>query len=94
MAIHPLTDVLPGTLPLDTSAVSGSATELVALATAIPTTAVVTVAGTAPAGGAGATAGAYDTAAHRDALIATVAEITTQFNALLAVLRTAGIVTP
>jgi hypothetical protein len=39
----------------------------------------------APAGGTGATAGAYDTAAHRDELIAAV-------NAILATLRGAGII--
>lgn len=41
----------------------------------------------APAGGTGATAGAYDTAAHRDELIAAV-------NAILAALRGAGIIAP
>jgi len=39
----------------------------------------------APAGGAGATAGAYDTAANRDAMIASV-------NSILAALRAAGII--
>lgn len=68
--------------------------ELSTLAAAIPTAAVADVAGTTPAGGTGATAGAYDTAAHRDALIATVAEMKTQLNDLLAKLRTAGVVTP
>ena len=50
-----------------------------------------------PAGGSGATAGAYDNAANRDlmitsltAVIADVADIRTQFNALLAELRTEG----
>jgi len=68
--------------------------ELNALVLAVPTAAVADVAGLAPAGGVGATAGAYDTAAHRDALIATVAELKAQLNSLLAKLRTAGIVTP
>jgi len=68
--------------------------ELNTVFAALPTAAVADVAGLAPAGGTGATAGAYDTAAHRDALIATVAEIKVQLNALLAALRTAGIVTP
>lgn len=68
--------------------------EAAALVALIPQAAVADVAGTTPAGGAGATAGAYDTAAHRDALIATVAEIKLQLNTLLAELRTAGIVTP
>lgn len=39
----------------------------------------------APAGGTGATAGAYDTAPHRDELIAAV-------NSILAALRGAGII--
>lgn len=68
--------------------------EAAALVALIPQAAVADVAGTTPAGGVGATAGAYDTAAHRDALIATVAELKTQLNSLLAKLRTAGIVTP
>jgi hypothetical protein len=59
---------------------------------AIQATAIADVAGTTPAGGTGATAGAYDTAAHRDALIATVAELKTQFNALLASLRTSQLI--
>ena len=36
----------------------------------------------APAGGTGATAGAYDTAAHRDELIATVNDLRTIVNEL------------
>lgn len=48
------------------------------------------VAGLTPAGGVGATAGAYDTAANRDTLIATVAELKAQLNSLQAKLRTAG----
>lgn len=98
------------------TAQGGINTELDALALAIPTAAVadlgavtgVAVTGTTPAGGTGATAGAYDTANNRDALIATVAELKTKLNAtivdlglahakindLLAKLRTAGIVTP
>lgn len=75
------------------AAAAAAAAENVSLLAAIPTAAVADVAGTTPAGGTGATAGAYDTAAHRDALIATVAEIKTQLNSLLAELRTAGIVT-
>jgi len=50
-----------------------------------------------PAGGTGATAGAYDGASNRDlmitsltAAIADVTELRTQFNALLAELRTEG----
>lgn len=68
--------------------------ELSAMGAAIPAAAVANVAGPTPAGGTGATAGAYDTAAHRDELIATVAELKTKLNALLAELRTAGIITP
>jgi hypothetical protein len=43
----------------------------------------VAVAGLAPAGGTGATEGAYDTASHRDAFIATVAEAKVTINALV-----------
>ena len=50
-----------------------------------------------PAGGTGATAGAYDNAANRDlmitsltAVIADIADIRIQFNLLLAELRTEG----
>lgn len=72
--------------------------EMIDLAAAIPTAAVADVAGTAPtisaadasavvgatpAGGTGATEGAYDTAAHRDEFIATVAEMKTSVNALI-----------
>lgn len=56
--------------------------------------AVATVAGATPAGGTGATAGAYDSAANRDILIATVAELKAQLNALLAALRTQKIIAP
>lgn len=69
-------------------------TETSALLTALPVAAVATVAGATPAGGTGATAGAYDTAVNRDALIATVAEMKASYNALLVLLRAAGIVTP
>lgn len=65
-----------------------------ALLLAVPTAAVANVAGATPAGGTGAAAGAYDTAGNRDTLIATVAELKAQLNALLARLRTAGIVGP
>jgi hypothetical protein len=81
------------TAPVWTQQAAPSA-EMAALEAAIPQAAVADVAGTTPAGGTGATAGAYDTAAHRDALIATVAEIKAQLNTLLAELRTAGILTP
>lgn len=53
---------------------------------------VAAVAGATPAGGTGATAGAYDTAANRDILIATVAEIKASLNDLIAKLKTAGII--
>lgn len=56
--------------------------------------AVATVAGATPAGGTGATAGAYDTSANRDIFIATVAEIKAQLNALLTELRTSKIIAP
>jgi hypothetical protein len=93
--LHPVTNALPGTTARgDTSGLGAAATELNALAAAIPAAAIADVAGTTPAGGTGATAGAYDTAVNRDALIATVAEIKTKLNALLAELRTAGVITP
>ncbi len=120
------------------NSVASISQEIIDLAAALPTAAVADVAGLgitiaaangttvaeadAPAGGTGATAGAYDTAAHRDTAIAlinstkaqvnvliteatelkldlgtldtTVLEIKAQINALLAALRTAGIVTP
>lgn len=63
-----------------------------AIGNAVQGAAVANVAGTTPAGGTGATEGAYDTAAHRDALIATVAELKAQLNALLASLRAAGLI--
>jgi len=76
------------------TAVQGLQTAFTTLAANIPAAAIAAVAGPTPAGGTGATAGAYDTAAHRDELIATVAEIKTQLNDLLAKLRTAGLITP
>ena len=69
-----------------------------ALAVSIPIAAVATVAGNGiaiaaadgaavtgliPAGGTGATEGAYDTAAHRDTALATIAEIKATVNALV-----------
>lgn len=76
------------------TAVQSLQTAFTTLAAGIPAAAIAAVAGTTPAGGTGATEGAYDTAAHRDALIATVAEIKAQLNDLLAKLRTAGVITP
>jgi hypothetical protein len=49
----------------------------------VPAATVVAVAGATPAGGTGATAGAYDTAANRDILIATCAEMKVSINALI-----------
>ncbi len=73
--------------------------EMINLAAAIPTAAVVTVAGlgiaiaaanattvaeaNAPAGGTGATEGAYDTAAHRDTAIALINSLKAQVNVLI-----------
>lgn len=54
--------------------------------------AVANVAGLIPAGGTGATEGAYDTATNRNTTLTTVTEIKTQLNALLAGLRTAGVI--
>lgn len=55
-------------------------------------TAVADVAGTVPAGGTGATGGAWDTSGHRDTAITTVSEIKTQVNSALAKLRLAGVI--
>lgn len=59
-----------------------------------PAAANTDVTGATPAGGTGATAGAYDTAGNRDILIATVAELKTKLNSLQAKLRTAGYLAP
>lgn len=100
-----LTDVLAA-IPVAAVPDLGALTAT-AIAAAVPSA--------APAGGTGATEGAYDTAVNRDAMITTVnglrthaiemdldyeailvdvAAIRTKLNALLAALRTAGIVTP
>lgn len=57
-----------------------------------------TIPAAAPAGGVGAAAGAWDTAANRDAAIATinglrtaVSDLKNEYNSLLAKLRTAGL---
>jgi hypothetical protein len=76
------------------SAAAASAAENVSLLGAIPTPAVADVAGTIPAGGTGTAAGGWDTAGNRNTAITTAGEIKTQLNALLARLRTAGIVAP
>ncbi|MGI8423578.1 MAG: hypothetical protein ACR2NO_05625 [Chloroflexota bacterium] len=60
---------------------------------AAPAAAVANVAGTIPAGGVGAAAGGWDTAANRNTAITTTSEIITQLNALLAQLRTAKVIT-
>ena len=57
---------------------------------AVPT--VANVAGTIPAGGTGAAAGAWDTSGNRDAAITTITEIKTQLNALLTELRAKGFI--
>lgn len=54
--------------------------------------AVAAVAGATPAGGSGATAGAYADAATRDVHIATLAEVKASLNDLIAKLKTAGII--
>jgi phage-related minor tail protein len=61
--------------------ISGSNHTGAAVTSAAAVTAAA-VTGTTPAGGTGATAGAYDTAQHRDDLIATVAELKVAVNAL------------
>lgn len=53
---------------------------------------VAAVAGLTPAGGSGATAGAYADAATRDVHIATLAEVKASLNDLIAKLKTAGII--
>lgn len=53
---------------------------------------VASVAGLIPAGGTGATAGAWDTAGNRDTAIVTATELKTQLNALLTSLRNAGVI--
>lgn len=54
--------------------------------------AVASVAGSIPAGGTGAAAGGWDTAANRDTAITTMTEIKTQLNALLTELRARKII--
>lgn len=56
--------------------------------------AVANVIGNIPAGGVGAAAGGWDTAANRDTTIATITEIRTQLNALLVALRNSKIIAP
>lgn len=53
---------------------------------------VAAVAGTVPAGGTGAAAGGWDTAGNRNTAITTMTETITQLNALIASLKTAGLV--
>lgn len=53
---------------------------------------VADVAGAVPAGGTGAAAGGWDTAANRNTAITTITEIKAQVNLILARLRTAGII--
>lgn len=52
--------------------------------------AVAAVAGSIPAGGVGAAAGAFDTSGNRDTFIATVTEMKTQLNLLMARFRVTG----
>ncbi len=81
------------TLELDGVPIAGAA-QGTAVADAAAATAI-----DAPAGGAGATAGAYDSAINRDAMITSqnaliddVADIRTQLNALIASLEVAGVI--
>lgn len=53
---------------------------------------IAVVAGTFPAGGTGATAGAFDTAGHRDTFIASCSETATQLNALIVLLKAKGLI--
>lgn len=59
---------------------------------AVPTVDVADVAGAIPAGGTGAAAGGWDTAANRDTAIVTIGEAKAQLNALLVALRQKGLV--
>jgi len=54
--------------------------------------AIASVAGTAPAGGTGTTAGAWDTAANRDLAIAAINETKAQVNLILVALRNHGLI--
>lgn len=53
---------------------------------------IADVAGSVPAGGVGAAAGGWDTAGNRDTAIATITEIKTQLNVVLARLRSLGLI--
>jgi propanediol dehydratase small subunit len=85
-----------------TDTTSFTATETVkgvVLKAVVQATAVVAVPAAAPAGGTGATAGAYDTAVNRDAAIATinglrldVIELQAVVNGLIDKLQDAGVV--
>ena len=59
---------------------------------AVPNVTIADIAGTVPAGGTGAAAGAWDTAAHRDTAITTIGEIITKVNAALDTLRLKGLI--
>jgi hypothetical protein len=72
-----------------TRAIRGAVTSPGPIA-ATPT--VSNVAGTIPAGGVGAAAGAWDTSGNRDTAITTITEIKTQLNALLTELRAKGFI--
>lgn len=53
---------------------------------------IAAVAGTAPAGGTGDAAGAYDTAENRDLAIATINENKAKLNLVIAALKAHGII--
>lgn len=85
-----------GTAATATTAVAGTVKQAVADADS-----AVTIPAAAPAGGTGTAAGGWDTAVNRDAAIATinglrtaVTDLQTNYNDLLAKLRTAGVVAP
>lgn len=80
MAAKNLRDILPGLAARDT--ITGLAVT--------PATALTTAAAAAPAGGTGATAGAYDTAAHRDELIALANNLRTRVTEIETILKAHG----
>lgn len=91
----PASEVVAESIPAATTTALGGVLKGAAVANSASA-----VATTAPAGGTGATAGAYDTAGNRDTAIATInatrtlaLELQTQLNALLAQLRASGTIT-
>lgn len=96
MATHPLTDVHPGAIPRDTSAAQ---TETAALLAAIPVTAIASLGATTnttAVPGSFADLAAVQTffVTHRAEVEARLDAIEAKVDAILAGLRTAGVLTP